>query len=326
MDYIASDGLHSEPLTLREQINTALQGTTGFRLTRETTEQRQESIAKAVDAAVQAKERQAEAKRRKLRAELDAARAALREQKRSMAAEKRRLRREVPDEHALQFVDDADRRIIQTVKSRTMTDTVRLSAMIEALRYLVRVRVPGAIVECGVWRGGSMQAAALTLLECQDTERELHLFDTFEGMPPPSDADVRLKDGQAAEEIMQTSGKDAAIWAIAGLDDVKQGMVETGYPSEKVVYHPGLVEETIPDEAPDQIALLRLDTDWYESTRHELDHLYERLSPGGILIIDDYRYWEGSYRATHEWLDETEEPVFLVPTGSARITVKPLVR
>ena len=168
-----------------------------------------------------------------------------------------------------------------------------------------------------------MQAAALTLLECDDTERELHLFDTFEGMPPPSDADVRLRDGQTAEEIMRTSSKDSAIWAIAGLDDVKQGMVETGYPSEKVVYHQGRVEETIPDGAPDQIALLRLDTDWYASTRHELNHLYDRLSPGGILIIDDYRYWQGSYQATHEWLDETRAPVFLVPMGAACIVVKP---
>ena len=171
-----------------------------------------------------------------------------------------------------------------------------------------------------------MQAAALTLLECHDTERELHLFDTFEGMPPPSDADVRFKDGLTAEEIMRTSNNDAAIWAIAGLDDVKQGMAETGYPATKIFYHVGRVEETIPEEAPEQIALLRLDTDWYESTRHELDHLYDRLSPGGILIIDDYRYWEGSYRATHEWLDETSEPVFLVPMGAARISVKPLVR
>jgi hypothetical protein len=311
-------------LGFREQINTALQRTTGYRVTRETPEQRQEAIAKAVDAA----RRQAAAKQQKLRDERDAARAALAELRRSLAAEKakrRRLKRETAEQQ-VRYIDDKARDIIETVASRTMTDTVRLFGMVEALRYIVRVGVPGAIVECGVWRGGSMQAAALTLLEYHDTERELHLFDTFEGMPPPSDVDVRLKDGQTAEEIMRTSDKDSAIWAIAGLDDVKQGMAETGYPPEKVVYHQGRVEETIPDEAPDQIALLRLDTDWYESTRHELDHLYDRLSPGGILIVDDYRYWEGSYRATHEWLDETREPVFLVPMGPAGITVKPVAR
>lgn len=308
---------HDGALTLRRKINTALQRTTGYRLTSETSEQRQEALAK---------QRQAEANERKLRAQRDAARAELKEVRRSLAAEKaksRRLARDSFDERARKFLDDESDRIIRTVRSRTMTDTIRLFGLIEALRYIVRVGVPGEIVECGVWRGGSMQAAALTLLECDDTERELHLFDTFEGMPPPSDADVRLKDGQTAAELMRTSDKDAAIWAIAELDDVKQAMVETGYPAERIVYHPGRVEDTIPDEAPDQMALIRLDTDWYESTRHELHHLYDRLSPGGILIIDDYRYWKGSYRATHEWLDETGEPAFLVPMGPACIAVKP---
>jgi O-methyltransferase len=314
-------------LTARQPINTALQRATGYRLTRETSEQRHEAIAQAKSAAAQAAQRRSESERHKLRADRDAARAALAELRQVVKTERanrRRLQRESVEQEALKFVDDDARRVIRRVAARTMTDTVKLFGMIEALRYIVRAGVPGAIVESGVWRGGSMQAAALTLLECDDTERELHLFDTFAGMPAPSEADVRFKDGQRAEEIMRTSDKDAAIWAVAGLDDVRQGMVETGYPSEKVVYHQGRVEETIPDEAPDRIALLRLDTDWYESTRHELCHLYDRLSPGGVLIIDDYRYWEGSYKATQEWLDETDEPVFLVPMGAARIAVKPL--
>jgi O-methyltransferase len=320
-------------VTFRAQINTALQSTTGYRLTRETPEQRQEVLRKAADAAAQAKQREGAAKRRRLRAERDTARAerdtaraALAELRQSVAAEKakrRRLKSQTPDQQAWEFIDDEARRIIETVTPRTMTGTVKLFGMIEALRYIDRVGVPGEIVESGVWRGGSMQAAALTLLECHDTERELHLFDTFQGMPPPSDVDVRFKDGRTAKELMQTSDKDARIWAIAGLDDVKQGMAETDYPSEKIFYHEGRVEETIPDQAPDQIALLRLDTDWYESTRHELSHLYDRLSPGGVLIIDDYMYWEGSYRATDEWLDETGETLFLAPSGPARIAVKP---
>jgi hypothetical protein len=312
-------------LTVRKQINTALQSATGYRLTRETPEYRREEIEKAANAAARATKRQGAAEQRRLRAERDAARAALVELRQSLKAEKRRrIKAQAANRLVWERIDDEARRIIERVTPRTMTGTVKLFGMIEALRYIYRVGVPGQIVESGVWRGGSMQAAALTLLECHDTERELHLFDTFEGMPPPSDVDVRLKDSQTAEEIMRTSDKDARIWAVAGLDDVKQGMGETGYPSEKIFYHQGRVEETIPDRAPDQIALLRLDTDWYESTRHELDHLYDRLSPGGILIIDDYRYWQGSYRATHEWLDETGEPFFLVPMGAAAIAVKPL--
>jgi O-methyltransferase len=314
-------------LTLPKKINAALQSITGFRLTRETPEQRREHLKKTASAATRAAERQSEASLRTLRAERDAARTSVAKLRESVEAEKkkrRRLRRQTPDRQALKFIDDEAGRIVQTVSSRTMTGTIKLFGMIEALRYIDRAGVPGAIVESGVWRGGSMQAAALTLLGCGDTERELHLFDTFEGMPPPSDADVRLKDGRAAKEIMEESERDTRIWAIAGLDDVKEGMAETGYPSEKIFYHQGRVEETIPDQAPDQIALLRLDTDWYESTRHELSHLYNRLSPGGILIIDDYLYWEGSRRATDEWLAGTGITMFLVPLDLGRIAVKPL--
>ena len=225
----------------------------------------------------------------------------------------------------MKYIDEEAGRIVQTVSSRTMTGTIKLFGMIEALRYIERVGVPGEIVESGVWRGGSMQAAALTLLGCGTTERELHLFDTFEGMPPPSDADVRLKDGRPAKELLESQRQGHATLGNCRTRrrEARDG-AKHGYPSEKIFYHQGRVEETIPDEAPDRIALLRLDTDWYESTRHELNHLYDRLSPGGALIIDDYLYWEGSRRATDEWLDETGVALFLVPLEMARIAIKPL--
>ena len=113
---------------------------------------------------------------------------------------------------------------------------------------------------------------------------------------------------------------------IAGLDVVRQAMAATGYPEDRLHYHPGLVEDTTPGRAPETIALLRLDTDWYASTKHELEHLYGRLSPGGVLILDDYGDWEGARKATDEWLAETGEPIFLAPMGSGAIGVKPLGR
>jgi O-methyltransferase len=84
----------------------------------------------------------------------------------------------------------------------------------------------------------------------------------------------------------------------------------------------GLVEETVPDQAPSQISLVRLDTDWYESTKHELEHLYERLTPGGVLIIDDYDYWEGSRKAVDEFMAETGARLLLVPIDTGRIAIK----
>ena len=113
------------------------------------------------------------------------------------------------------------------------------------------------------------------------------------------------------------------MWAVAGLDDVRAGLAETGYPPDRVHFHAGLVEETIPERAPAQIALLRLDTDWYASTRHELEHLYDRLPSGAPLLIDDYGFWEGARQAVDEFLERTGERLLLVPMASGRIAVKP---
>ena len=184
-----------------------------------------------------------------------------------------------------------------------MTAHEKIFALVLATRHVVDHRIPGAVAECGVWRGGSMQAVALTLQDRGVRDRDLHLFDTFEGMTAPSDED-RSMDGTPAAELLERSPRTARIWAEASLEDVRQGMVETGYPAERVHFHVGRVEDTIPAQAPEQIAILRLDTDWYESTRHELEHLYPRLSSGGVLILDDYGWWEGARQAVDEFLAE----------------------
>jgi hypothetical protein len=130
-------------------------------------------------------------------------------------------------------------------------------------------------------------------------------------------------DGTPAAELLERSPRTARVWAEASLEDVRAGMAETGYPAERVHYHVGPVEETIPGEAPQTIALLRLDTDWYESTRHELEHLYDRVSPGGVVIADDYATWQGARKAVDEFLERTGAPLLLVPIAAGRIAVKP---
>jgi hypothetical protein len=203
-----------------------------------------------------------------------------------------------------------------------MTARDKLFALILATRHVADHGIPGAIVECGVWRGGSMQAVALALAERGDTGRDLHLFDTFEGMPEPTDRDLR-HDGKPATELLADNDRSRPVWAFATLDDVRAGMRETGYPAARVHFHPGRVEDTIPAQAPERIALLRLDTDWYESTRHELEHLYDRVPSGGIIVLDDYGYWQGAREATDDFLARTGVPLLLVPMGSGRIAVKP---
>ena len=221
------------------------------------------------------------------------------------------------------YHDAEARATMKAVRPWTMTSYFRVFALIEAVRYVVDGGVPGEMVECGVWRGGSMQAVARTLLGRGVSDRELHLFDTFEGMPAPTDKDRRVG-GAAASELLERSPRtERSVWAVADLPDVQAGMATTGYPADRIHYHAGLVQQTIPSQAPEQIALLRLDTDWYESTRHELTHLYDRVPSGGVIIVDDYDYWEGSRHAVDEFLAARGAHLLLVPVDSGRVALKP---
>jgi O-methyltransferase len=213
--------------------------------------------------------------------------------------------------------------IITKVRPFTMTSNERISALCHAVRYIARSNISGDIVECGVWRGGSMMAAAMTLLSERETRR-LHLYDTFEGMPPPTPIDRAIKsDGKLASAILEESDKSSVFWGYAALDEVQGNLDSTGYPRDRVHFIRGKVEETIPQTAPETISVLRLDTDWYESTKWELMHLYPRLSVGGVLIIDDYNFWEGSKKATDEYIRERHLPILLQRIDSeARLAVK----
>ncbi|MFE5664632.1 TylF/MycF/NovP-related O-methyltransferase [Streptomyces niveus] len=218
--------------------------------------------------------------------------------------------------------DDEAKEIIRAVKPYTMTSPERLNAFILATRHVVRHNIPGDIVECGVWRGGSMQACAKALLALGESDRDLHLFDTFEGMPPPTAEDLR-RDGKSAEDLLAAQGKDRPIWAIASLEDVQAGFEQVPYPGERVHYVQGMVEDTVPQQAPEKISILRLDTDWYASTKHELEFLYPRLVSGGVLLIDDYGYWQGSRQAVDEFLEKTGERLLMLRMDEGRIAVKP---
>ena len=219
--------------------------------------------------------------------------------------------------------DEEARQTIRAVRANTMTSHHKLFALIVATRYVAETAVPGAVVECGVWRGGSMQAVARTLLARGVTDRDLHLFDTFDGMPEPAEVDRRHDGRPAADMLARRPDRSGRVWAIASLDDVRARMEETGYPAERIHFHRGLVQDTIPAQSPERIAILRLDTDWYDSTRHELEHLYDRLESGGVLLIDDYGYWQGARQAVDEFLEERNTRMLLLPMASGRVAVKP---
>ena len=210
--------------------------------------------------------------------------------------------------------------LFRSVRSFTMTSIERVYALRESVKYIIRHNVPGSIVECGVWKGGSMMAVAKTLLELE-TERDLYLFDTFEGMPPPTAVDVDLY-GVQADVLLKTNPMTPAI---APFEEVCRNMYSTGYNPARINLVRGKVEDTLPRAAPREIALLRLDTDWYQSTLHELVHLYPRLIKGGILIIDDYGHFVGSKKAVDEYFQENGIPIFLNRIDyTGRLAVKPL--
>jgi O-methyltransferase len=196
--------------------------------------------------------------------------------------------------------------------SFTATSPERMYAVWQAVLHLAATGVEGDIVECGVWRGGSSMLAALALAHVGDSQRRLHLYDTFAGMTEPSGRDAG-PDGVPVASYWEQVKRDRVDTLIlsAGLEDVRANMARTGIASERVVYVEGPVEATIPASVPERIALLRLDTDWYESTRHELEHLWPLLAVGGVLIIDDYGHWQGAREAVDEFFRDRDDAPLL---------------
>lgn len=229
----------------------------------------------------------------------------------------KRIPADLPNHHA---------GIIATVREFTMTSEKRLSSLITATDYVSAAGIEGAVVECGVWRGGSCMAAMSRLRDLGDTEREVFLFDTYEGMSEPTEHDISHFGDVAVESFddWKENAEEEQIMCYASLEDVQNNVSRVGYPKDRIHYVKGMVEDTLPQEAPEKIALLRLDTDWYESTRHELETLYPRLEPGGVLIIDDYGFWQGARKAVDEYLAENEIHLLLNRVdGTGRLAVKP---
>lgn len=241
----------------------------------------------------------------------------------------RRFRHRKSDEPVVRSMPDinsTDYEFIRSFDAYTMTSLERRFHLLSAVRYIVKNNVVGAIVECGVWRGGSMMLAANALMKMGVTDRDFFLFDTFDGMPAPSVHDIDFL-GRSAEQRLKNdedAKEQSLVWAVATIEDVRKNIEKANYPVKNFHLVKGRVEETIPRLAPDRISLLRLDTDWYESTKHELHHLWPRLSHGGVIIIDDYGYWQGARRAVDEfWAELPNAPLLNRIDDTGRSAIKP---
>jgi O-methyltransferase len=214
----------------------------------------------------------------------------------------------------LRDLDENEIQLINSLKKYTLTSPERMHALIEAIRYISKNHISGDIVECGVWKGGSMMLAAKTLMELNDNNYEVYLFDTFEGTTKPTEMDKDYLGNsmlETWEKEFEDKEKLPKSADYVSLEEVKKNIYSTGYPKKKIHFVKGKVEDTIPKSAPEKISILRLDTDWYESTRHELENLFPKLSSGGILIIDDYGHFEGSRKAVDEYFEKNKIKCFL---------------
>ncbi len=185
---------------------------------------------------------------------------------------------------------------IYTISSPyTMTSRQKMKLLYESVEYINKNNIDGAFIECGVYKGGSVMNMALTQLTFGKIVH-IYLFDTFEGMSPHTDLDINYR-GVTAAKILKIPSK----LCIASIDEVKKNVRLTGYPPEFLHFRKGDVAVTLKETVPDKISLLRLDTDWYESTKIELEILYPRLVKGGVLILDDYGYWQGARKAADDY-------------------------
>lgn len=195
------------------------------------------------------------------------------------------------------------RPLMESVRPYTMTSVERMYHLYKSARYLSEAKVKGDMLECGVWRGGSMMLVAKTLLELGDTGRTLHLFDTYEGHPKPdSNIDVDMWGNRAVDEWKSLRKTDeTSDWARVSIDEVRANMESTGYPMDKVNLVKGMVENTAAPHAPESLSLLRLDSDWYASSKVALEVFWPRLVKGGVLIVDDYGHYKGQRKAVDEY-------------------------
>ena len=168
--------------------------------------------------------------------------------------------------------------------------------------------IDGSIVECGVWKGG----CSMWMMLCQkktDMLRQFYLYDTFEGMTfPDSDKDdpeaIKIFNNISTGKYNRPYDKwhNENKWAYASLDYVKANIQKIDYDESKITYVKGDITLTLNTLVPQQISILRLDTDWYTSTKMELDYLFPLVSKNGYVIVDDYYAWKGSRIATDEFL------------------------
>lgn len=212
-----------------------------------------------------------------------------------------------------------ENQIIDKCLKYSMTTKLRMWTLINSINYISNKKIDGDFVECGVWRGGNLILYNL-LNEKKNLNRNIYGFDTFEGMPFPGKFDFKY-DGRSAVDLFYQRLKFNERWCFSTLDEVKKN-ISKECSNSNIYLIKGKVEDTllIEKNIPKKISILRLDTDFYESTKIELELLYPRLETGGVLIIDDYGNYKGARKAVDEYFKS--KPFLIYVDHSCRLLIK----
>ena len=209
----------------------------------------------------------------------------------------------------------------------TMISPKCLWAAISSVKYTIENDIDGDIVECGVWRGGCSIAMALKLKE-YNSNKKVWMFDTFQGMTAPTEKDTHHSNGVNAILKFNNTKKDSFTdWCYSPLEEVTKNLEKAKVKNYTRIIKGDVLKTLQSNEnIPNQISLLRLDTDWYESTKIEMEILFPLLSEKGILLVDDYGHWDGSRKAVDEYLksekNKTLKKIFWVTDYSGRALIK----
>jgi hypothetical protein len=215
--------------------------------------------------------------------------------------------------------------LINRAKNYSMTDYKNLYLSTQAIKYIAENNIAGDIVECGVWKGGHI-IIFKSLCEKYELSKKIFAFDTFEGMTVSVEKDINYNEEKASDLLNKnviTKNDGDNIWCYASLDAVKKNIVNLVGSIANINFIKGDVCETlkVTSNLPKKISLLRLDTDFYESTKIELEILYPLLQEGGLLIIDDYGYWKGAKKAVDEYFCKSYQFKHVI-NGTCRMIVK----
>lgn len=208
----------------------------------------------------------------------------------------------------------------------TMVSEEKLIATILSCKYVLDNNIKGDFVECGVAAGGNSIAAAMMFKEYK-SKKKVYLFDTFEGMTIPSEHDFKISDNSLPIKKYNDSIRDGFNqWCYVPLEEVKNNFKKAGVLEKNILFVKGDVTKTLLNkkQLPTSVSVLRLDTDWYESTNSELNYLYPLLSNYGLILIDDYGHWGGQKKAVDKFFTYSEyrRPFFTYSDKAGRLGMK----